>query len=631
MITKALQPNVFVCLFLFTCHDKSQSTALPWGDINVIVLTDVHSWVAGQRHLFQEPADYGNVLSFYEQLPHEEHAIFFVMNGDFMDGTGLSTIPPTHLLPILEHMPWHAVNMGNHELYHSETVEYMMESGFIDHWKGNYLTSNVVWSASGDPIGSRYTTLHASRHNTRILTFGFLYNFQGNCNTTKVLRVQDVVAEEWFHSVLREEEYDAILILAHMDYEDELVSVIQMAIREMVGPSMPIQFINGHSHRRGSAQLDSTSAAMEAGHFLDTVGFVSFPVKQTVLSTSNSTASLFQNAFIDAAVPDLALALGQAPLRSTESGAALSTFIRNTRNSLGLEQPIGCAPKTFRVDLPLDDPGSIWKLYMDFIAKSELLRQNQSLVYVQGTGLLRYDLFAGPVTLDDVIAVTPFNDTVFSVMDNLDGVFLRAILRSMEDFPSGVGTMLPAFASTLSSHDVIDGNRYALLTSDFDAPRLCHFISTTAPEIKSSCRPFVYKLAAKGHIRSTPTDVLMTDLWISYIQNQWFCEWHREDAPNVLFLLSIFFLFSLFGFLFYHIFAVGNRPIVEFQQSSETKPKAGETLDEEKTPLIRNHTGTTSHDDHVDETAAEHKRATSLILPQNVLASVIEKETNNLL
>ncbi len=566
--------------------------------------------------MFPQAADYGNVLSFYEQLPHEEHDLFFVMNGDFMDGTGVSTIPPTHLLPILEHLPWNAVNMGNHELYHSETVEYMKTTGFIDHWKGNYLTSNVVWSSSGKPIGSRYTILHASHHRAKILTFGFLYNFQGNCNTTQVIMVQDAVKEEWFHSVLRHEDYDAILVLAHMDYEDELVSVIHQAIRNIVGPSMPIQFINGHSHRRGSAQLDNNSAAMEAGHFLDTVGFVSFPIKQTVLS-SNVTLSLFQHAFIDAAVPALARALEQTSLHTTDTGEALSSLIRQTRDMLRLEQPVGCAPQNFRLGLPLDDPSSLWGLYMDHIVKTKLLRRNESLVYIQGTGLLRYDLYAGPVTVDDIIAVTPFNDSVNSVVDNVDGRILRTILQSMENSPPVVGTALPLFVSTLSSYDVIATNRYKILSSDYDAPRICQLISLIVPEIGSSCRPSLYHF--------TPTDALMIDLWISYIQSQWSCEWHQgEEEPSAIFFLAVLFLFTAFAFLFYHFFATGKRSV----PSNGNKPTSRETLDDEKTPLIRNrHTKSCEQDLDIDDTTG-HRKAASLMLPQHALVSVFEKESN---
>jgi len=97
---------------------------LPFGDINVLAVTDVHAWVAG--HAPHEPrydADYGDILSFYERVKYASQSkgkdLFFVMNGDFVDGTGLSSIPPDKLTPILMKMPWSAVNIGNHELYHN--------------------------------------------------------------------------------------------------------------------------------------------------------------------------------------------------------------------------------------------------------------------------------------------------------------------------------------------------------------------------------------------------------------------------------------------------------------------------------------------------------------------------------
>lgn len=105
---------------------------LPLGDINVVIVTDVHSWVAGHSRHELLDATYGDVVSFYRRL-HEQvrqrdrqqnskQALFFVMNGDFVDGTGLSAIPPVHLTPILQRMPWDAVNMGNHELYYNGTL-----------------------------------------------------------------------------------------------------------------------------------------------------------------------------------------------------------------------------------------------------------------------------------------------------------------------------------------------------------------------------------------------------------------------------------------------------------------------------------------------------------------------------
>ncbi len=94
---------------------------LPWGDINLLVLTDDHSWVAG--HGRKEPfldANYGDVLSFYQNLKAHCDAtdkdLFFVMNGDWIDGTGLSLDGDSKaLVPLIQKMPFDIVNTGNHE------------------------------------------------------------------------------------------------------------------------------------------------------------------------------------------------------------------------------------------------------------------------------------------------------------------------------------------------------------------------------------------------------------------------------------------------------------------------------------------------------------------------------------
>jgi len=274
---------------------------LPLGDINVVAVTDVHSWVAGHsRHEPSLDADYGDVLSFYQELEEAANKVgkdvFFVMNGDMVDGTGLSTVPPEHLLPIIETMPFDAVNMGNHELYHNETVEYLRSSGFIEHWNGNYLTTNTFWEEIKDYIGHPYTYLYGQHSQIKILTFGFLYNFVNNCKITTVTKVEETVQEEWFQQVLLQRDYDAILVLAHMDYIDPLVAVIHKSIRALVGPEMPIQFINGHSHRRGFHVYDETTTAMEAGRYLDTVGFVSFPTYDSVRK-SDAPDAYFNTSF----------------------------------------------------------------------------------------------------------------------------------------------------------------------------------------------------------------------------------------------------------------------------------------------------------------------------------------------
>ena len=101
---------------------------LPWNDVNILIVTDVHSWVSGHPHEPALDADYGHVLSLHERLSSmaaaEGRDLFLVQNGDLNDGTGFSRKPPAALVPLLQRMPFDALTTGNHELYENENIDY---------------------------------------------------------------------------------------------------------------------------------------------------------------------------------------------------------------------------------------------------------------------------------------------------------------------------------------------------------------------------------------------------------------------------------------------------------------------------------------------------------------------------
>lgn len=323
---------------------SSMSPNLPFGDINVVVLTDVHSWLGG--HGDKEPyldADYGDVLSFYEHLKEDAlihgRDLWFVVNGDWIDGTGLATQgDPSKLIPLLEKMPWDALNVGNHELYRKEVIDYMTQpGGYVEWWGDRYLTSNIVHTNSLEPIGNRYRILRGK--NSTLLTFGFLYNMKDNDASVTVKEVESVVKEEWFQLALRGEEYDAIMVLAHMGSQDKLLKVILDEIRRHSGQKVPVQFITGHTHMRGYYRPDNSSASFEAGRYLDTVGFCSFPNRATAQAAGTNATSLFKYEYLDANVELLRETLGVAQL-ATVTGAELSNFISRVQDEMGLTQTI---------------------------------------------------------------------------------------------------------------------------------------------------------------------------------------------------------------------------------------------------------------------------------------------------
>ena len=509
-----------------THNTRRHHVNLPFGDINILVVTDVHSWMAGHaRHEENTDADYGDILSFYQHLKRYADSIkrdlFFVMNGDFMDGTGLSTVPPRHLTPLLEEMPWDVVNLGNHELYNNDTLEWIVKE-FVPHWQGHFLTSNSLLESTRAPIGNRYTYLHGSHSNSTILTFGFLFDFTGNCAMAIVEQVEEVVRQEWFVHVLQQGNFDAILVMAHMHVTDPLITVLRMAMRAIVGQDMPIQFMTGHSHIRGYEILDDNSVSFEAGRFLDTVGFCSLPLLQKkedndAKMTSNDTASRFPHVFLDTNRKSLAGVLGMSHFDlPTVSGMSLTDKIHQTQESLGLLQLVGCSPQEYYLALGMESEQSLWGLYIKSVIPTMLTHHNESLVFVQGTGAFRYDLFPGQVVMDDIIAVCPFNGTIYKIAENILGSELMEILGVATTQPNSAlqtGSPLPYFA--VSTENINPDHRYDLTTVNFHVHDLVE--RTKRVTGKSLSPPQAVLNHVTGEIWTS------TDLWTEFVRQEWPC------------------------------------------------------------------------------------------------------------
>lgn len=488
------------------CCRAASGINLPLGDINAVVVTDVHSWVGGHR-AHEAPAmdaDYGDVLSFHEHLLslQTNGDVFLVNNGDFMDGTGLSTYPPIHLEPILQKMPWDAVTVGNHDVYKNETVEFMTRSNGGLTKAPYYLSSNVVDRASGKPIGKRYRYLQG-KHAT-VLTFGFLYDLQVASSLVRVERVYDVVRQDWFLKSLRAKSaYDAILVLAHMGVDDPAINIIFSAIRKETGPVMPIQFITGHTHHRRYTVLDKWSTAFEAGRYLDTVGFVSFPTKQTAMlvAADNVTASLFQHEFLDANVETLKNRLGIDTLK-TSKGQALTDFIHKTQDEMGLSRVVGCSPQNYYMNRTLYDEDSLFGLWARHVI-AELFLDEKRLVLQGTSSSFRYDLFEGSVTLDDLMIVSPFNDSMYLIGSNVPVSDIVELNKTMNRKRNIDHPGLPDFI--LIGNLTTRRQSYDLYTLEYEVP----FLQRALENISGK------SLAPR------PINVYATSLWISFVEQHW--------------------------------------------------------------------------------------------------------------
>lgn len=457
------------------------------GDVNILVTTDVHSWLDGHVHLdrpYGQPArtdaTFGDVVSLLEHVRLAAAAqgrdVWFFDNGDVLDGTGLSSATPvagSAVFPLLAAMPYDALNIGNHELYQSDTVTHdLLASGFVASRNGTYLTSNVDRAGSGQPVGSRFALLHGI-HGSRLLVLGFVYDMKHACSAVDVSTVAEALRAPWFRDAAAAlPSVDAVVVLAHMHITDPLVRTILAAIRSVgpAGATIPVQFLNGHSHIRASVALDAHASALEAGKYADTLGFASFNVsrrrRRLVRAPSlgahhsGATRALFgvaglgtdaigrsgnETRFMHVQLPmqvsSLARFAGVSEAAfTTASGGALGARVSAARRRLGLTRVLGCSRQSYEVDAGLSSNDSAWGLYLRTVAPEHIFSppHNRSQWFVSSTGALRYGVHAGNLSVDDVYCVLPFVDRM-RVARRVSGAALAAALDRLRT-PSAQAT-----------------------------------------------------------------------------------------------------------------------------------------------------------------------------------------------
>lgn len=419
---------------------------LPLHDVNLLAVTDVHSWIfggdmeapQGANHSFMQDAGFGDLISFVSHVRAQANAVgkdvFLFDNGDIVDGTGLSNVFDDHcsaLLPLYQRVPFDALNCGNHELYDNRTMEAFSDSGYIRSWNGRYLTSNLLNASTKQPLGSRYTVLHGNFSRVRLLVFGFMYNMttaDGKCDAVSVVPVAEALASDWFQSALEAEGKvaDAIVVLAHMAAEEPHIVEIIHAIRQVL-PAIPIHVFAGHSHKRAEISVDFRASIFEPGNFFNTLGFATFDLPVPDDAQSPVT---FQLQHIDTSVQTMAALFNESPTQfPTLDGVSFAKEVNSSREALGLTKILGCMTQYYGA-------GPLFDLYMSDIATNFLLlpAQNASQWFLQSSGSIRYEFYPGNFTVDDVWKVMPFRDQFFMIK-NLRGSSLKMLLDTLNANP----------------------------------------------------------------------------------------------------------------------------------------------------------------------------------------------------
>ncbi|KAK6204258.1 Metallo-dependent phosphatase-like protein [Scheffersomyces amazonensis] len=400
---------------------------LTWGDINFIHTTDTHGWYSG--HLIQQSynADWGDFISFTSRLKKiaddNGQDLLLIDSGDRHDGNGLSdvTVPNgVKALPIFMKEDYDLLTIGNHELYLWENSRQEYED-LIEHFKGNYLSSNVEYKLDNGTFvtfGDKFKYFTTPNKHLRILSFGFLFDFNRFNDHSRVTSIKEVIDNQpWFKETLKAyppEEVDLLLLVTHVPITRSWPEIyyLHSVLREFY-PDTKIQYFGGHSHIRDFIVLDEYATALQSGRYCETVGWTSINLQ------TDNFKERYSRTYIDFNLDSFQhhAKISSKDSFDTEKGVNVSKLITQTRNELKLNTPIGYVKKSnYYIDyVPITDSKNIFhfltkKVLPTLTPDDENLEIHDERIIIINTGSIRYDLYKGPYTLDSRYIVSPFEN-----------------------------------------------------------------------------------------------------------------------------------------------------------------------------------------------------------------------------
>lgn len=395
--------------------------ALQWAQLNFLHTTDTHGWHGGHLQESQYSADWGDYISFAKHMraSADERGVdlLLVDTGDRVEGNGLydaSTPKGQFTYDIYREQDIDLICTGNHELYQLDTAE-RERNQTVPNYKDNYLASNLDYidpkTGEAVPMAQRYKKFQTKNQKLNVVAFGFLFDFTGNANNTRVQKVADTIKEEWFQNAIREKP-DVFVVIGHIGLRMDELKKIFDAIRKQ-NWFTPIAIFGGHAHVRDAITFDSRAYGIASGRYFETIGWMSVDGIPKKSEDFNSMAVSFNRRYIDNNLYGL---YAHTELNETtfptEHGRNVSKMITQARKEMNLDKRYGCAPQNYwmaRTPYPSDD--SIFTLLDQRILPDIIYNKTRKSVprlAIINTGAIRFDIFKGPFTVDTTYIVSPF-------------------------------------------------------------------------------------------------------------------------------------------------------------------------------------------------------------------------------
>lgn len=265
-------------------------------------------------------------------------------------------------------------------------------------------------------------------------SLGVLYNFKGQDGGITIQDPKDMVKEAWFAEAIKEEP-DFFLLAGHMPVSrDEWPYVID-AIRA-VHPRTPILVFGGHTHIRDCTTYDAHSAGLEAGRYLETIGWMSANLSSSKSASGGNLS--FSRTYIDANRRNYAFHLGLTDVHQldTAKGKHITKAMAKVASDWNLTHVYGKAPQDYYLDrVPITSNSSLLNLLENqvlptVISTSNPDRKGKPNFVLANSGAQRFDIYAGDFTKNDQYIVSPFTDA-FLYLKDVQLQYARQILPAL--------------------------------------------------------------------------------------------------------------------------------------------------------------------------------------------------------
>lgn len=96
-----------------------------------------------------------------------------------------------------------------------------------------------------DDIREKFTYFKGE-FGTKVLAYGFIFDFTGNGNMTVVNKVENEINKDWFNASLKKYKPNVIALIGHIGLHFNEFKITMEAIRK-VYPTVPIAVMGGHT------------------------------------------------------------------------------------------------------------------------------------------------------------------------------------------------------------------------------------------------------------------------------------------------------------------------------------------------------------------------------------------------